>query len=64
MKAKYYIGILSALILAVLPAKSQYADSRDFRNDEAGIVINNYYDDYDYYYSSRINRFHRVLCGF
>jgi len=41
MKAKFYTGILSALILAVLPAKAQYADSRDFRNDEAGVVINN-----------------------
>ena len=64
MKTKCYIGILTALILASLPAKSQYSDSRDFINDEAGIVINNYYDDYDYYYSSRINRFHRSYAAF
>jgi len=64
MKTKNCIGILAALILALQPAKSQYSDSRDFINDEAGVVINNYYDDYDYYYSSRINRFHRSYAAF
>ena len=28
------------------------------------IVVNNYYDDYDYYFSSRINRFHRSYAAF
>jgi len=64
MKAKFYIGILSAMILSVLPVKAQYADSRDYRGGEAGIVINNYYDNYDYYYTSRINRFHRSYAVF
>ncbi|HBE41269.1 MAG TPA: hypothetical protein DDW27_08705, partial [Bacteroidales bacterium] len=65
MKAKYYIGMLSALALALMNANGQYADSRDFMNDEAGIVINNYYyDNYDYYYTSRINRFHRSYAAF
>ncbi len=26
MKAKYFIGILSALLLAAMPAKAQYSD--------------------------------------
>jgi len=64
MKAKYYIGILSALLLTVIPLKAQYADNRDFRNNGASVVINNYYDDYDYYYTSRINRFHRSYAVF
>jgi hypothetical protein len=64
MKAKFYTVILSTLLLAGFTAKAQVADNRNFRNDEAGIVINNYYDDYDYYYSSRINRFHRDYAAF
>ncbi|MCU0472217.1 MAG: hypothetical protein MUC93_02465 [Bacteroidales bacterium] len=64
MKAKFYIGIFSALLLAASPVKAQFADNRDYRNDGAGIVINNYYDDYDYYFSSRINRFHRSYAAF
>jgi len=64
MKAKYYIGILSAMLLAGYPLKAQITDNRNFRNDDAGLVINNYYDDYDYYYSSRINRFHRSYTAF
>jgi hypothetical protein len=64
MKAKLNTVIFSALLLAALPAKAQFADNRDFRYDDAGIVINNYYDDYDYYYSSRINRFHRSYAAF
>jgi hypothetical protein len=65
MKAKFYSGLLSALILACLPAKAQYADNTDYNNDGTGTVINNYYmDDYDYYYSSRINRFHRSYAAF
>lgn len=64
MKAKFYSVILSALLLAALPAKAQFADNRDFRNNDAGLVINNYYDDNDYYYSSRINRFHKSYTAF
>ena len=36
----------------------------DYRNNDARIVVNNYYDDYDYYFSSRINRFHRSYSSF
>jgi len=64
MKAKFYFGIISALIIAGSPVKAQFAENRDYRNDEAGLVINNYYDNHDYYYSSRINRFHRSYAGF
>jgi hypothetical protein len=64
MKAKIYSVILSALLLAALPAKAQFADTRDFRNNDAGLVVNNYYDDNDYYYSSRINRFHKSYAAF
>ena len=51
MKAKYYIGILTLLLLTGSTVNAQMYDMRDFRNDDAGIVINNYYDDYDYYFS-------------
>lgn len=64
MKAKYYIGILSVLLLTGSTLKAQTADMRDFRNDGARIVVNNYYDDYDFYFSSRINRFHRSYSAF
>ena len=64
METNYYIGILSALILAGSPVKAQHADNGYYNNDGTRIVINNYYDDYDYYYSSRINRFHRNYVAF
>lgn len=64
MKAKLYTGILSVLLLTGSMVKAQIADMQDFRNDDARIVINNYYDDYDYYFSSRINRFHRSYAAF
>jgi len=64
MKAKFYIGIISALLLAGSPMAAQFADD-GFRNDNTGTVINNYYyDDYDYYFASRINRFHRSYAAF
>ena len=64
MKAKYYIGILSILLLTFSTVKAQRADSRDYSNDDAKLVVNNYYNDYDYYFSSRINRFHRSYAAF
>lgn len=64
MKAKYYIGILSALFLTYFPISAQYAGNGYRNNDDTRIVINNYYDDYDYFYSSRINRFHRSYVTF
>jgi hypothetical protein len=63
MKAKFYIGIITAVLLPGFLAQAQIADSRDYRNDNAGTIVNNYYD-YDYYYSSRINRFHRSFSTF
>ena len=63
MKAKLYIGIIIAVILPGFMAQAQVTDSRDYINDNAGTVINNYYN-YDYYYSSRINRFHRSFLTF
>ncbi len=59
MKAKYIIGILLVILLAGLPSKAQDRGANNYRSNDASIVVNNYYDDYDYYYSSRINRFHR-----
>jgi len=64
MKAKYYIGIISLLMLTCTTLKAQNGDMRNYRNDDAKIVVNNYYDDYDYYFSSRINRFHRSYSAF
>jgi hypothetical protein len=64
MKAKYHIGILSLLLLTFLALNAKGEDSRYFRNDNSKQVVNNYYGDYDYYYSSRINRFHRSYAAF
>jgi hypothetical protein len=64
MEAKFYFGVLSALLLAGYPLKAQVSDNRNFRNDDAGLVVNNYYDNYDYYFTSRINRFHRSYSAF
>ena len=60
MKAKYYSGFLVALSLAFLSAKSYGSSAEGYsRQGEPTIVVNNYFDNYDYFYSSRINRFHR-----
>jgi hypothetical protein len=64
MKAKYSIGIISAFLLLIPALNAQTTANRDFRNSDAGVVVNNYYNDYDYYYSSRINRFHRSYSAF
>jgi hypothetical protein len=39
MKAKFYIGIISALLLAGSPMAAQFADNSGFRNDNARMVI-------------------------
>ena len=64
MKAKLYIGILQAFMLTGLTANAQMDYAGDYRHDDANVVVNNYYDNYDYYYSSRINRFHRSYAAF
>ena len=65
MKAKYYLGILSIILLAGLRVNAQSGDNIDHRNDDAKIIVNNnYYYNYDYYYSSRISRFHKSYTVF
>ncbi len=67
MKTINFIGIITALLFTVKPSIAQddgyYNENR---NDDAKVVINNYYDSHgtDYYYSSRINRFHRSYAVF
>ncbi len=64
MKAKIYILILLALMLTGFRANAQRDNAGDYRNGDSKVIINNYYDNYDYYYSSRINRFHRSYSHF
>ena len=64
MKAKIYIGILQAIMFTGLTVNAQIDNMGDYRDDGARVVVNNYYDNYDYYYSSRINRFHRSYSAF
>jgi len=64
MKAKYYLVILSVLLLSGMPVKAQYPDNPYHSNGGATVNTNNYYDGNDYYYSSRINRFHRSYVAF
>ena len=63
MKAKIWIGILVIALIPGFMAQAQVNGSRDYSNDNAGTLINNYYN-YDFYYSSRINRFHRSFLTF
>jgi hypothetical protein len=63
MKAKIYIGIITAVLLPGFLAQAQISDSRDYRDGYTTTEVNNYYN-YDYYYSSRINRFHRSFSTF
>src|ERR1035437_4631731 len=64
MKAKMYIGILSLALLPFTSANAQRGGFSEVRHDNAGVVINNYHNDYDYYFTSRINRFHRSYAAF
>ena len=64
MKAKYHVGIISLLVLVTSTAKGQGDDPREFSNDDAKLVVNNYYNDNDFDYASRINRFHRSYAAF
>jgi hypothetical protein len=64
MKAKYYLVILSLLLLSASTAKAQRDGSGDYMNNDAKLVVNNYYNDPDYYFASRINRFHRSYAAF
>ena len=65
MKAKYYIGILSLLLLAGSTLNGHRGMIQRYnRNDDAKLVVNNYYNDYDFSFASRINRFHRSYAVF
>ena len=49
MKAKYYAGITVAFfLLAAMPLNAQRGSYSDYRGDDAKVVVNNYYDNYDY----------------
>lgn len=65
MKAKFYIGFIAAVLLPGFLTQAQTPYSDDYGYGNGGTVINNYYGyDYDYYYASRINRFHRAYSTF
>jgi hypothetical protein len=64
MKSKLFISILAAILLAGNLAHAQRDGYNNYRNDDSRVVINNYYDGHDYYFSSRINRFHRSYSTF
>lgn len=61
MKAKLYIGLISAVMLQGISVKAQVEGGRDFKSNPDE---NRFADRYDYYYSSRINRFHRSYSTF
>lgn len=63
MKTKLYIGIIAAIMAASFKTEGQTAVARSYENNNSDIVINNYYN-YDFHYSSRINRFHRSYVAF
>jgi hypothetical protein len=64
MKPKYCTGILLLLLLSSSTAKAQRDKSGGYINDNGNPVVNNYYVDNDYYFASRINRFHRPYSMF
>ena len=64
MKAKYHIGITGLLLIVASSLNAQVYETGNNRYDGATVVVNNYQGDYDYYYSSRINRFHRSYSAF
>jgi hypothetical protein len=63
MKAKLYIGLMAAGMLSVSAANAQM-DGHGYRDNGGTVVVNNYYDDYDYFFASRISRFHRSYAHF
>ena len=63
MKTKILIGIIGAILVPGIKTGAQISSSGNYVNNDAGIVINNYYN-YDFHYSSRINRFHRPYVRF
>lgn len=64
MKAKFYIAFFSAILLTGNFIQAQRYEHRDQGNKSTTIIVNNYIPDHDFYYSSRINRFHRSYSSF
>ncbi len=66
MKTLSFLAAVSAFLLFPGSSGAQSTGYDDYSNDGARVIINNYYDGYgsDYYYSSRINRFHRSYAVF
>lgn len=66
MKTLSFLAAVSAFLLFTGSSGAQTTGYDDYFNDGAKVIINNYYDGYvsDYYYSSRINRFHRSYAVF
>lgn len=66
MKTIFFTVIVAVFIIcpATLKAQTDHLQSRG--NENRGVVVNNNYSnhDYDYFYSSRINRFHRSYATF
>ncbi len=63
MKTRY-IGFIAGMMLLSTSVRAQNGDDRDFRDDNPRMEVNNYYYDNDYYFSSRIRRFHRSYSAF
>ena len=63
MKTRYSI-LISAFILLTTAASAQDLDYRAYRDEGNTTIVNNYYTDNDYYYSSRIRRFHNSFSTF
>jgi hypothetical protein len=67
MKAKYYTGFILGCLFILMPIDAQSVNGAGYGRHEGSnmAVVNNYYpDNYDYFYSSRINRFHRNFVSF
>jgi hypothetical protein len=66
MKTIFFTVIVAVFIICPATIKAQTDHRQSRGNENTGVVVNNYYvnNDYDYFYSSRINRFHRSYATF
>jgi len=66
MKTLSFLAAVSAFLLLAGNYRAQTTGYNASSDNGAKIIINNYYDSYgnDFYYSSRINRFHRSYAVF
>jgi len=64
MKAKCHIGLLSILLISASSMRAQVSERAYYQNEVTTVVVNNYHGDHDYYFSSRINRFHKSYSTF